>query len=144
MSSIIMPVWNIRYWAWYSPCTAPSRQYTRALSLVLLQRQQTHLGPADSPQPDSVLLHRSAQLSVVRFFRSLSIPASLPALCPLSMIMIYTPLPGHLFENSGLLSQLKRMTAKATYRMFACILQIICSSKRRYKESLVSLSLLGK
>lgn len=91
---------------------------------LLFRRQQTHLRPADRLQPDSVVLHSSAQLSVVRFFRSLSLPPSLPALCPLSMIMIYTFARSSLL-NSGLLAQRKVRQQKQHIR---CIIHVMRSS----------------
>lgn len=63
---------------------------TEETSNTLLFFAHLHLSPPDSPQPDCAVLQTSAHLSVVRFFQSLSLPVSLPALCPLSMTMIYT------------------------------------------------------
>lgn len=68
-------------------------------------RQQTHLSVADSPQPDTAALHSSAQLSVVRFFRSGSLPASVPSSFVPAQHDSDIPLAGRLFKS--LLSQLE-------------------------------------
>lgn len=69
------------------------------------QRQQTHLSVADSPQPDTAALHSSAQLSVVRFFRSGSLPASVPSSFVPAQHDSDIPLAGRLFKS--LLPQLE-------------------------------------
>lgn len=89
--------WHFRSVPWQHTSAAPPPP--------LGQRQQTHLSVADSPQPDTAALHSSAQLSVVRFFRSGSLPAAVPSSFVPAQHDSDIPLAGRLFKS--LLSQLE-------------------------------------
>lgn len=83
---------KMKYGGWYFRTVLRHESSLPVCYCHLSQRQQTHLSGADSPQPDTVLLQSSAQLSVVRFFWSLSLSLFLPRsqLCANSAWQWYT------------------------------------------------------